>query len=111
MGWNLWVWLECIGVVVSGCCCKEVYKFIQNISFPYSTCTSAFFGSSIPTSLFIFKMFFCSFMYYVLVIHSVFRGSHKHTCTMKKIVSSRNLRPKNNRLIDGRRARYGITEN
>ena len=23
-GWNLWVWLPCIGVV-SGCCCKEVY--------------------------------------------------------------------------------------
>ena len=23
-GWNLWVWLECIGVV-SGCCFKEVY--------------------------------------------------------------------------------------
>ena len=23
--WNLWVWLECIGVV-SGCCCKEVYR-------------------------------------------------------------------------------------
>ena len=22
-GWNLWVWLECIGVV-SGFCCKEV---------------------------------------------------------------------------------------
>ena len=22
-GWNLWVWLQCIGVV-SGCCCKEV---------------------------------------------------------------------------------------
>ena len=22
-GWNLWLWLECIGVV-SGCCCKEV---------------------------------------------------------------------------------------
>ena len=22
-GGNLWVWLECIGVV-SGCCCKEV---------------------------------------------------------------------------------------
>ena len=22
-GWNLWVWLECIGVV-SKCCCKEV---------------------------------------------------------------------------------------
>ena len=24
IGWNLWVQLECIGVV-SGCCCKEVY--------------------------------------------------------------------------------------
>ena len=24
--WNLWVWLECIGVV-SGCCCKEVYRY------------------------------------------------------------------------------------
>ena len=22
-GWNLWVWLQCIGVA-SGCCCKEV---------------------------------------------------------------------------------------
>ena len=25
-GWNLWVWLECIGVV-SGCWCKEVYRY------------------------------------------------------------------------------------
>ena len=25
-GWNLCVWLECIGVV-SGCCCKEVYIY------------------------------------------------------------------------------------
>ena len=25
-GWNLWVWLESIGVV-SECCCKEVYKY------------------------------------------------------------------------------------
>ena len=33
------------------------------INFPYSTCISSFFGSSIPTSLFIFKMFFRSFMY------------------------------------------------
>ena len=24
--WNLWVWLECIGVV-SGCCCKEVHVY------------------------------------------------------------------------------------
>ena len=30
------------------------------ISFPYSTCISFFFGGSIPTSLFILKMFFRS---------------------------------------------------
>ena len=38
-GWNLWVWLPCIGVV-SGCCCKEVYRYPHNnniINFPYST--------------------------------------------------------------------------
>ena len=28
-GWNLWVWLECIGVV-SGCCCKGVYRYPHN---------------------------------------------------------------------------------
>ena len=40
--WNLWVWLECIGVV------------IIIINFPYSTCISSFFGSSIPIPWFIF---------------------------------------------------------
>ena len=25
-GWNLWVWLQCIGVAC-GCCCKEVYRY------------------------------------------------------------------------------------
>ena len=35
-----WVWLECIGVV-SGCCCKEVYKFPQ-ITYPLSICISSF---------------------------------------------------------------------
>ena len=29
-----------------------------SINFPYSTCISSFFGSSIPTSLFILKCFF-----------------------------------------------------
>ena len=53
-GWTLWVWLPCIGVV-SGCCCKEVYRYPHNnMNFPYSTCISSFFGNSIPTSLFIF---------------------------------------------------------
>ena len=40
-GWDLWVWLECIGVV-SECCCKEVYRFPHNITYPYSTCISSF---------------------------------------------------------------------
>ena len=39
-GWNLWVWLQCIGVV-SRCCYKEVYIYIIDIlliiiNFPYS---------------------------------------------------------------------------
>ena len=42
-GWNLWVWPECIGVV------------IIIITLPYSTYINTFFGSSIPISLFIFK--------------------------------------------------------
>ena len=61
-GWNLWVWLQCIGVA-SGYCCKEVqYIDILTIiiNFPYSTCIRSFLGNSIPTSLFILKMFFRS---------------------------------------------------
>ena len=59
-GWNLWVWLPCIGVV-SGCCCRRYIDILTIIiNFPYSTCISSFFGSSISTSLFIFLMFFRS---------------------------------------------------
>ena len=32
-GWNLWVWLECIGVV-SGCCCEvyiDIFVHLKNI--------------------------------------------------------------------------------
>ena len=28
-GWNLRVWLQCIGVA-SGCCCKDVYRYPHN---------------------------------------------------------------------------------
>ena len=28
-GWNLWVWLQCIGVA-SRCCYKEVYRYPHN---------------------------------------------------------------------------------
>ena len=54
-GWNLWVWLECIGVI------------IIIITFPCSNCISSFFASSIPISLFIFKMFFRSYNNYYRV--------------------------------------------
>ena len=42
-----------MGVVVR----RYIDILIIIINFPYSTCISSFFGSSIPTSLFIFKMF------------------------------------------------------
>ena len=41
------------------------------INFPYSTCIRSFFGSSILTSLFIFKMFFRSYSYRLLHSHCV----------------------------------------
>ena len=53
-GWNLWVWLQCIGVASR----RYIDILIIIINFPYSTCIRSFFGSSILTSLFIFKCFF-----------------------------------------------------
>ena len=56
-GWNLCVWL--VGVVIR--------RYIDIlITYPYSTCISSFFGSCIPTSLFIFKNVF-SFLYMLLI--------------------------------------------
>ena len=40
------------------------------INFRYSTCISSFVSSSIPTSLFIFKMFFQSCVCYFFTIYS-----------------------------------------
>ena len=52
-GWNLWVWLQCIGVA-SRCYKDWRYMYIDIltiiINFPYSICISSFLGSSIPTS-------------------------------------------------------------
>ena len=53
-GYNVLVWL--VGVVVR----RYIDILTILIKFPYSTCISSFFGSSIPTSLFILKMFFRS---------------------------------------------------
>ena len=66
-GWNLWVWLECIGVV-SGCCCKEVYRYPLIITtFPYSTCISSFFLAT--ASLLLCSFFKCVFvLVYVIFV-------------------------------------------
>ena len=48
-----------MGVVVS----RYIDILTIIINFPYSTCISSFFGSSIPTFLFIFKIFFRSFSF------------------------------------------------
>ena len=54
-----------MGVVVR----RYIGTLIIIITFLYSTCISSFFGSSIPTSLFIFKCFFV-LVYYIFVQYS-----------------------------------------
>ena len=71
-GWNLWVWL--VGVVSRRWVWLVVRRYIDIltmiINFPYSTCISSFFGICIPTSSFIFKMFFRSCFCYYFTIYS-----------------------------------------
>ena len=50
-GWNLWVWLECIGVV-SGCCFKEVYRYPHNNYY-----FSLLYSFLEATSLFLYSFF------------------------------------------------------
>ena len=54
-----------MGVVVR----RYIHILTIIINFPYSTCISSFFGSSIPTSLYIFKMFFC--LVYVIFVQYI----------------------------------------
>ena len=67
-GWNLWVWL--VGEVSRRWVWLVVRRYIDIltiiINFPYYTCISSIFDSSIPTSLFFFKMFFV--LVYVLFL-------------------------------------------
>ena len=69
-GWNLWVWLECIGVA-SGRCCKEVYNYIDFLIILlipiYSTCILALFLQQ--HSLFILKRFFVLLISYIVRYH------------------------------------------
>ena len=56
-----------MGVVVRRYIHVDILTIIKN--FPYSTCISSFFGSSIPTSLIIFVMFFLSCLCYFFTIY------------------------------------------
>ena len=73
-GWNLWVWL--VGLVSWRWVWLVVRRYIyidiltMIINFPYSTCINSFFGICIPTSSFIFKMFFRSCFCYFFTIYS-----------------------------------------
>ena len=75
--------------MASGCCCKEVIDILTIIiNFPYSTCISSFWGSSIPTSLFILKMFFRSCFCYFFTIYKQ-TLIKEHSRSFKKIEVTR----------------------
>ena len=78
-GWNVWVWLQCIGVAIR----RYIDILIIIINFPYSTCIRSFFGTSILTSLFILKCFFglvsVIFLQYITnVTHTIFEIVQKN---------------------------------
>ena len=54
------------------------------INFPYSTYIISFFGSSIPTSLFIFKMFF-SFLFMLFLYNIQQTLLKEHSKSLKKM--------------------------
>ena len=63
-GRNLWVWLECIGVV-SGCCCKELYRYPHNnYYFPLLHLYYLFLAAA---SLLLCSFFKCSFVLFLFL--------------------------------------------
>ena len=73
-GWNLWVWLQCIGMV-SGWYCKEIYRFLHNISYR-TPLVLALFCSCIPISLFILKMFL---FFLIIRMHIIISSMFEYT--------------------------------
>ena len=63
------MWLKCIGAV-SGCCCKEVYRFPHDITYPYST---LFFGKASLLLCSFLKCFFV-LVYYILNIYYMYHS-------------------------------------
>ena len=82
------MWL--VGVVIR----RYIDILIIIINFPYSTCISSFFGSSILTSLFIFKCFFglvsVIFLQYIAnVTHRTFENVPKNRDHANIIIGER----------------------
>ena len=74
-GWNLWVWLECVGVV-SGCCCKEVIDFLIILLIPTPLvlyCISSFLQQYIyiAVSLFLCSIFKCFSFLFMLFLCNI----------------------------------------
>ena len=84
-GLNLWVWLECIGVV-SGWCCKEVYRFPRNITYPYSTCISSFFAAASLLPCSFLKSFFVLVFYVIFVQFSKRCSNNIRDCSKIEII-------------------------
>ena len=54
-GWNLWVWLQCIGVAVGVVVRRNIdILIIIILNFPSSTCIRSFFGRA--------SLLLCSFL-------------------------------------------------
>ena len=81
--YTMYVWL--VGVVVLR---RYIDILTMIINFPYSTCISSFFGSSIPASLFIFKMFFRFCLCYSFTIYKQ-TLLKEHSRSFKKIAITR----------------------
>ena len=63
-GWNLWVWLQCIGVVMGVVVRRHVDILTIIINFPYSTCISSFLAAA---SLLLCSFLKCFFVLYIYI--------------------------------------------
>ena len=68
-GWNLWVWLECIGVVSGYVVYKEVYRYPHNnYFFPIPLVFALFSAATSLLLCSLLKMFFVLIIY--VIIHT-----------------------------------------
>ena len=59
-GWNLWVWVESMGVA-TGCGCKEVYRF-PHTTYPYSSCICSFCSYFLFMFFVLVPVLFCNYI-------------------------------------------------